>query len=144
MIGFAIDKKLRSKFVGKQNETKKRHRSRKIGPSQQLQQTNKRSMQYSVTKLIVGSIKAARTNHINIATSCAGGILHYKKAHHGYYYGQELDPYYPPGTKDILLYPGTDKILGGIRIGSLVFSVPFGRQGLSMLARAPGTFCKVL
>lgn len=144
MILSILSKRPKTRFLGNQNESKKVHRSRRIGPSQKLQQTDKRVVLQLPASIVIGAIKTSRTSHINLITHSFGGILQYRRAHQGFWYGQTIRD----GTRWLGCSsgsaPGTYKPVYMVKTGSMVFSVPFGHLGKSLLARAAGTFCKIL
>jgi large subunit ribosomal protein L2 len=144
MVLTPLGKRPKTKFIGKQNENKKVHRSRQIGPSHKLQQTDRRLVTNYPTSIIIGSIKTARTNHINLVSRTFGGVLQYRRAHQGYWYGQTLrEGSRWPGT-GLTGLAGTNKTVFMVRTGTTLFNVPFGFRSQALLARAAGTFCKVL
>jgi ribosomal protein L2 len=134
----------KNKFLGTQGEQKKTKRKRLIGPSHVLNSTDFRADQYDAQRMIVASKKTARTPHILIMVELAGGILKYRRAHQGFKYGRLYKPQRGFFTRKHRLKPGDIRPLHRLNTGTKIFNVPMAFNKLKMLARACGTFCKIL
>lgn len=144
MVQPFFSKYVKNKFLGNQGEQKKHKRKRKIGPSQVLQSTHHLTPEFDTSKTIVAAKKTARTAHLLILCELSCGIKYYRRAHQGFKYGRYMNPLRGFFISKQRLRPGEIKPLFRLSTGAKIFNVPILFNTAKMLARAPGTFCKIL
>ena len=136
--------KPRTKFIGNQNENKKVKRSRRIGPSHNLQCADPHQQPFGGWGIIVGISKTARTPHILLVSELASGIRQYSRAHQGVKHCRRMSPTFFKRKRYLRIKAGSVRPLRLFPTGAMIFNVPFRADLYSMLARAAGTFCKLL
>lgn len=143
MIRSIIKQKFSPKFLGNLGESKKYHRSRRIGPAMTNIPTivtsniSRRSMMYAV-------VKNSRNAGLNVLLRDPHGNMRYQKAHCGVSLGDFI-PFRPNAIPKDWGYPlGVSQHLGSFRTGTLVFRLSLRNGRGNFIASAPGTACKVL